>query len=61
VELAKPPHQPHLENFFNAIREGTPLSCPGEVGFETAVAVLTANKAVESTRQINFYKEQFKA
>ncbi|MBD3413676.1 MAG: gfo/Idh/MocA family oxidoreductase [Candidatus Aminicenantes bacterium] len=61
VELAKPPHQPHLENFFSAIRDGTPLNCPGEIGFETAVAVLTANKAVESTRKINFDKGQFKA
>lgn len=61
IELAKPPHQPHLENFFSAIRNGTPLSCPGETGFETAVAVLTANKAVESPRQIKFHEEQFKA
>jgi len=61
VELAKPPHQPHLENFFKAIREGTPLTCPGEVGFETAVAVITANQAVESPRKIRFHKDQFNA
>ncbi len=61
VELAKPPHQPHLENFFSAIKDGIPLTCPGEVGFESAVAVLTTNKAVESPLQIKFRKEQFKA
>jgi hypothetical protein len=61
VELAKPPHQPHLENFFSAVRNGTPLTCPGEIGYETALAVLTTNKAVESPRQIRFQKDQFKA
>jgi predicted dehydrogenase len=60
VELAKPAHQPHLENFFNAIRHGTPLSCPAEVGYETAVAVLRVNEAVESRRLLGFRPEQFK-
>ena len=40
VVLNKPAHQPHLENFFDAIRNGTPLNCPAEMGYETAVAVL---------------------
>ena len=46
VDLAKPAHQPHLENFFNAIRLGTPLSCPAELAYESAVAVLKVNEAV---------------
>ncbi len=61
VELAKPAHQPHLENFFNAIRHGTPLSCPPEVGYETAVAVLKVNEAVETQKLIRFRPEQFEA
>jgi len=60
VELAKPAHQPHLENFFSAIRHGTPLSCPPEVGYETAVAVLKVNEAVESRRLLGLSPEQFK-
>ncbi len=60
VELAKPAHQPHLENFFSAIRHGTPLSCPPEVGYETAVAVLKVNEAVESRRLLGLRPEQFK-
>ena len=48
-ESQKPIHQLHLENFFRAIREGTPLSCPPEVGFETAVSVLLANDAVAAS------------
>lgn len=61
VELAKPPHQPHLENFFNAIRLGTPLSCPAELAYESAVAVLRVNDAVKSRNLISFRPEQFKA
>lgn len=60
IELAKPAHQPHLENFFNAIRHGIPLNCPAEVGYETAVSVLRVNDAVDSSRAIKFRPEQFK-
>lgn len=61
VELAKPAHQPHLENFFSAIFHGTPLSCPPEIGYESAVAVLTVNEAVQSKRLVRFRPEQFRA
>jgi hypothetical protein len=59
AEIQKPVHQLHLENFFRAIREGTPLSCPPEVAYETAVAVLTANRAVEERRQIDLTSEDY--
>lgn len=59
VDLTKPAHQPHLENFFNAIRYGTPLNCPGEKGYETAVAVLAVNRAVASNQKIEFKKSDF--
>lgn len=61
IELAKPAHQPHLENFFDAIRDGVPLNCPAEVGYETAVAVLAVNDAVRDRKLIEFKKEQFHA
>lgn len=61
VELAKPAHQPHLENFFRAILHGTPLSCPAEVGYESAVMVLRANDAVKTRRPLPFRPEHFKA
>jgi predicted dehydrogenase len=61
VELAKPAHQPHLENFFSAMRSGTPLSCPAEVAYESAVAVLKVNEAVKNRSLIRFRPEQFKA
>ncbi len=60
VELAKPAHQPHLENFFNAVKFGTPLNCPAEIGYETAVTVLKVNEAVEKNCLIEFLPGQFK-
>jgi len=61
VELAKPAHQPHLENFFSAILHGTALSCPAETGYESAVAVLKANEAVQARRVMMFRSKDFKA
>jgi predicted dehydrogenase len=61
IELAKPAHQPHLENFFDAIRLGTPLSCPAELAYESCVAVLKANEAVKVRKVMEFRPEQFKA
>jgi predicted dehydrogenase len=61
VDLAKPAHQPHLENFFDAIRLGTRLSCPAELAYESAVAVLKVNDAVRSRAMIRFRPEMFKA
>lgn len=61
VDLAKPAHQPHLENFFEAITQGIPLTCPPEIGYESAVAVLTVNDSVQSRRLVQFRPEQFRA
>jgi predicted dehydrogenase len=61
VDLSKPAHQPHLENFFNAIRYGTPLNCPGHKGYETAVTVLAVNRAVASNQKIEFKESDFHA
>jgi len=59
IELAKPAHQPHLENFFDAIRFGKPLNCPAQIGYETAVAVLKVNEAVTAGRKLEFKQEDF--
>jgi predicted dehydrogenase len=60
VTMDKPFHQPHLENFFNAIRnKNVKLNCPPEIGYETAVAVLKVNEAVEAARKLNFKPEEF--
>jgi predicted dehydrogenase len=61
VEMAKPAHQPHLENFFNAILHGIPLNCPPEIAYESAVAVLKANEVIETRRYYRFRSEHFRA
>ncbi|MEW6250447.1 MAG: Gfo/Idh/MocA family oxidoreductase [Planctomycetota bacterium] len=61
AEAQKPPHQLHLENFFSAVRDGTPLSCPAEVAFEVCVTVLKANEAVAKGTRIELKPEDFKA
>jgi predicted dehydrogenase len=59
VTLDKPFHQPHLENFFDAVRGNAKLNCPGEIGYETAVAVLKVNEAIEAARKLEFKKDEF--
>ena len=60
VEMEKKYHQPHLENFFDAIRGQAKLNCPAEVGYETAVTVLKVNEAVEAGRKLEFKPDEFK-
>jgi len=57
----KPYHQPHLENFFNAVRGKEKLNCPAEIGYETAVMVLKVNEAVEAQRRLEFKPDEFHA
>lgn len=59
VTFTDPYHLPHLENFFDAIRGRATLSCPAEVGYETAVTVLKVNEAVETGRKLLFKPEEF--
>jgi predicted dehydrogenase len=59
VEMNKPYHQPHLENFFDAIRGKAALNCPAEAGYKTAVAVLKVNEAVEAGRKLEFKPDEF--
>jgi len=60
ITMDKPYHQPHLENFFNAIRGNEKLNCPAEVGYETAVMVLKVNEAVAAGRKLEFKLDDFK-
>ncbi len=52
-------HKPHLENFFAAVRGEATLNCPGEIGYETAVAVLKVNDAIEAGRTLSFDPQDF--
>jgi predicted dehydrogenase len=60
--MEQPPHQPHLENFFDAVRSGgaVALNCPPEVAYETTVSVLKANEAAVTGKTIEFIPSEFK-
>lgn len=58
--MDEPYHQPHLENFFESIRGNATLNCQGEIGYETAVAVLKVNESVEARCLLAFTSEDFK-
>jgi predicted dehydrogenase len=61
VDLLKPAHMPHLENFFFAVRKNKPeaLNCPALLAYESAVAVLAANDSVAQRKTITFKPEDF--
>jgi predicted dehydrogenase len=54
VSLRDPYHQPHLQNFFDAVRGRATLNCPAEIGYETAVTVLKVNDAVDARQRLSF-------
>jgi predicted dehydrogenase len=60
VTMNKPAHMPHLENFFAACRHGAALNCPAELAYESAVAVLAANKSADSRAKYVFKPGEFK-
>jgi len=59
VTFNDPYHKPHLENFLNAVRGLTKLTCPVDLGYETAVTVLKVNEAVRAGRKLKFQAEEF--
>src|SRR5512134_357285 len=59
VTLRDPYHQPHLQNFFDAVRGKAKLNCPAEIGYESAVTVLKVNEAIEAKSRLAFKPEDF--
>jgi predicted dehydrogenase len=59
VTFDKAIHQPHLENFFDAVRKSTALNCPGESAFATAVTVLKVNEAIAAQKKLTFSPSDF--
>jgi predicted dehydrogenase len=59
VVLRDPYHQPHVQNFIDAVRGRATLACPPEVGYESAVAVLKVNDAIEAQSRLSFRPEDF--
>ena len=61
VFFNKPPHQPHLENFFNAIRGTAKLNCPGDEAFTSEYTIHKANDAVAAQTRIAITPEEVRA
>jgi predicted dehydrogenase len=59
VTLDKAIHQPHLENFFDGMRKGVSLNCPGEEAFASAVTVLKVNEAIAAQKMLPFSPDDF--
>jgi predicted dehydrogenase len=59
VALRDPYHQPHVQNFFDAVRSRAMLNCPPEVGYESAVSVLKVNDAIEAQSRLSFSPADF--
>jgi predicted dehydrogenase len=59
VSLRDPYHQPHLQNFFDAVRGKASLNCPAEIAYASAVTVLKVNEAIEAKSRLAFKREEF--
>jgi predicted dehydrogenase len=59
IKMLDPYHMPHLSNFFNSVRGLETLNCPGEIGYETAVAVLKVNEAIEAEQRLEIDPKEF--
>ncbi|MEM7792209.1 MAG: Gfo/Idh/MocA family oxidoreductase [Verrucomicrobiota bacterium] len=55
--LSKPPHQPHIENFFKAIRGEEKLTCDARHALESEAPIYWVNQAAENRETIHFTDE----
>lgn len=61
VSFSKKIHQPHLENFFDAIRGKAKLNCPADEAFASESVIYKANEAIDARRALDFTPEDFLA
>ncbi len=59
IELEKSVFAYHLENFFNAVRDKAPLSCPADVAFHGQVIGLKLNEAIAARKMLEFTETEF--
>jgi hypothetical protein len=59
VTMNVPYHQPHIQNFLEAVRGREKLNCPAQIGYETAVTVLKVNEAIEKGCRLEFKTDEF--
>ena len=61
VTFNKKIHQPHLENFFNAIRGTAKLNCPADEAFGSEYVIHKANEAIAARKTIDITPEETEA
>jgi predicted dehydrogenase len=62
VTFNKPPHMPHLENFFNTILgKSKKLNCPGDEAFASEYIIHKANEAIAAQKVIAITPEETEA
>jgi predicted dehydrogenase len=57
-DLNKPPHQPHLENFFASVRGEASLNCDARHAFESEAPIYWVNPSALEKRRIEFTPDQ---
>lgn len=61
VTVDVPYHQPHLMNFFDAVRGQAELNCSGETAYSSTVAALKINAAIEKKQTLELEPDTFRA
>jgi len=59
IALVKLPHQPHLENFFDALRGRARLACPADEALRAHAVALKVNEAIEAKRVLTLSREDY--
>jgi len=61
VSFSKKIHQPHLENFFNAIRGKAKLNCPADEAFPSEYVIHKANEAIAARKTLEITPQETEA
>jgi predicted dehydrogenase len=61
VSFSKPPHMPHLENFFNSIRGEAKLNCPADEAFRSEYVIHKANESIAKGQRLIITPEEVEA
>ncbi len=61
VTVDVPYHQPHLANFFDAIRGESQLNCAGQVAYSSTVTALKISEAIEKRQTLKLDPDAFLA
>ncbi len=61
IVLNKLIHQPHLENFFKAVKGEAKLNCPADEAFASEMAVFKACEAIEAKKMLSIDKAELEA